>query len=131
MDRNAFEYSFKVLPQHIDQLNHVNNVVYVQWLQDAAQKHWNNYAPAELNNLILWVVKRHEIDYCSQAFLDDELVMKTWTGLYEGSRWDRHYELIRKSDGRKIIAAKSVWVLLDKKTFRPKKIEAGILAVLE
>jgi acyl-CoA thioester hydrolase len=130
MPNNKFEFDFTVLPAHIDRLNHVNNVVYVQWLQDAAEKHWNTYVTPELNNSILWVVKRHEIDYWSPAFLHDELIMKTWTGAYESTRWDRHYELTRKNDGKKIIAAKSVWVLLDKATLRPKKIEAEVLAVL-
>ncbi|HEX3025160.1 MAG TPA: thioesterase family protein [Chitinophagaceae bacterium] len=129
--KNIFEFSFTVLPQHLDALRHVNNVVYVQWMQDIATKHWTSFVSPELDEKILWVARRHEIDYLSQAFLNDELMMRTWTGDYNAASWDRHYELIRKSDNKKIISAKSVWVLLDKKTFKPKRIDNEILKVLK
>jgi len=128
--KNTFEYEFTVLPEHLDALQHVNNVVYVQWMQDIATKHWNSFVPAELNEKILWVARRHEIDYLSQSFLHDALLMKTWTGAYSAVSWDRHYEIIRKSDNKKIIAAKSVWVLLDRKSFKPRRIDEEVLNVL-
>ena len=129
--KNIFEFSFTVLPEHLDALQHVNNVVYVQWMQDIATKHWTSFVSPELDEKILWVARHHEIDYLSQAFLNDELVMRTWTGDYNAASWDRHYEIIRKADNKKIITAKSVWVLLDKKTFRPKRIDEEILQVLK
>lgn len=129
--KNIFEFSFTVLPEHLDALQHVNNVVYVQWMQDIATKHWTRFVSPELDEKILWVARRHEIDYLSQAFLNDELIMKTWTGDHSAVSWDRHYEIIRKADNRKIITAKSVWVLLDKKTFKPKRIDEEILNVLK
>ena len=128
--KNIFEFEFTVLPEHLDALQHVNNVVYVQWMQDAASKHWSTYVSSELNEKILWVARHHEIDYLSQSFLHDELLMKTWTGDYSGVSWDRHYEIIRKSDNKKIISAKSVWILLDKKTFKTKRIDEEVLNVL-
>ena len=128
--KNIFEFSFAVLPEHLDALQHVNNVVYVQWMQDIATKHWTSFASPELEKKILWVARRHEIDYLSQAFLNDELVMRTWTGDHAAVSWDRHYEIIRKADNKKIITAKSVWVLLDKKTFKPKRIDEEVLNVL-
>ena len=128
--KNTFEYQFTVLPEHLDALQHVNNVVYVQWMQDIASQHWATYASPELNEKILWVARRHEIDYLSQSFLNDSLLMTTWTGAYSGVTWDRHYEIIRKSDNKKIITAKSVWVLLDRKTFKPRRIDEEVLSVL-
>ena len=128
--KNIFEIELIVLPEHLDALQHVNNVVYVQWMQDIASKHWNSYSSAELNEKILWVARHHEIDYLAQSFLHDPLLMKTWTGDYSGVAWDRHYEIIRKSDNKKIISAKSVWILLDKKTFKPKRVDEEVLNVL-
>jgi len=128
--KNIFEIELIVLPEHLDALQHVNNVVYVQWMQDIASKHWNSYSSAELNEKVLWVARHHEIDYLAQSFLHDELLMKTWTGEYSGVTWDRHYEIIRKSDNKKIISAKSVWILLDKKTFKPKRVDEEVLNVL-
>ena len=128
--KNIFEIELIVLPEHLDALQHVNNVVYVQWMQDIASKHWNSYSSAELNEKVLWVARHHEIDYLAQSFLHDALLMKTWTGDYSGVAWDRHYEIIRKSDNKKIISAKSVWILLDKKTFKPKRVDEEVLNVL-
>ena len=127
---NSFEIKFSVLPEHLDALQHVNNVVYVQWMQDIASQHWNILASATLNEKIIWVARRHEIEYLAQAFRHDELIMKTWIGESSGITSNRHYEIIRKSDNRKIITAKSVWILLDKKTLRPKRIDEEVLSVL-
>ena len=125
----SFEYTFTVLPSHLDEQQHVNNVVYVQFMQGAAAKHWaanNNDAFKEEIN---WVVKRHEIDYHFPAFLNDSLLMRTWTGKLSAVTWERHYEIIRPADQKKIITAKSVWVLLNKQTGKPRRIDASIIRI--
>ena len=124
---HVFEYLLKVTEEHIDALQHVNNVVYVQFMQDVADKHWHSVALNELEKEVVWVVRRHEIDYLHQAVLGDELLIRTWTGEHTTVSWDRHYEIIRPSDQKKIITAKSVWVLLDKTTGRPRRIEESLL----
>lgn len=123
----VFEYLLKVTEEHIDELQHVNNVVYVQFMLDIADKHWHSVALNELEKQVIWVVRRHEIDYLYQAILGDELLIRTWTGEHTTVSWDRHYEIIRPSDQKKIITAKSVWVLLDKTTGRPRRIEESLL----
>lgn len=122
-----FEYLLKVTEEHIDELQHVNNVVYVQFMQDVADKHWHSVALNELEKQVIWVVRRHEIDYLHPAILGDELLIRTWTGEHTTVSWDRHYEIIRPADQKKIITAKSVWVLLDKTTGRPRRIEESLL----
>jgi acyl-CoA thioester hydrolase len=126
-----FEQTITVSLQHLDNLNHVNNVVYVQLMQDLAIEHWNHVAPASLNELIIWVVKRHEIDYHAQAMLGDILLLKTYTGQATAVTWDRHFEFIRQSDQKKIITAKSCWVLLDKLSGRPRRIDDTIRSVFD
>jgi acyl-CoA thioester hydrolase len=123
----VFEYLFAVTKDHIDDLQHVNNVVYVQFMQAVADKHWHSVALNELEKQVIWVVRRHEIDYLHQAVLGDELLIRTWTGEHTTVSWDRHYEIIRPADQKKIISAKSVWVLLDKTTGRPRRIEESLL----
>ena len=118
------------MPQHLDALKHVNNVVYLQWMQDAAAQHWNKFVPENLSNEIVWVAKQHTINYHAPAFLHEQLEMKTYTGDYTAASWDRHYALTRTSDNKTIITAKSVWVLLDKQTMKPRRIDETILAVL-
>lgn len=126
-----FEYTLTVLPEHLDELQHVNNVVYVQFMQDVAGKHWSHFVPKELEENVIWVVRRHEIDYLNQALSGDQLLIRTWTGEHSTVTWDRHYEIIRLPDQKKIITAKSVWVLLDKITGRPKRIDKQILALFD
>jgi acyl-CoA thioester hydrolase len=98
-------------------------------MQDVANKHWSFFVPKELNDGVIWVVRRHEIDYLNQALLGDELVIRTWTGEHTTVTWDRHYEMVRLSDQKKIISAKSIWVLLDKTTGRPKRIDDTVLSL--
>lgn len=69
-----FELEILVSAADIDELNHVNNVVYVQWVQDAAKAHWETKAPKEVLDKYIWMVLRHEIDYLSQALLGDQLL---------------------------------------------------------
>ena len=122
-----FEYEIAVLPEHLDSLGHVNNVVYVQFMQDIANKHWNSRPSSELHDHLLWVVRRHEIDYLASAFLNDTLLIRTWTGEHSAVTWNRHCEIIRVSDQKKIISSKSVWVLVDKPTWKPKRIDQQML----
>ena len=122
-----FEYEIVVLPEHLDQQLHVNNVVYVQFMQEIADRHWNSVPPLESEAKVAWVVRRHEIDYLNQAVLDDRLLIRTWTGEHSVVSWDRHCEIIRLTDQKKIISAKSTWVLVNKSTGRPTRINKKML----
>jgi len=123
LKNNHYKKTIIVLPKHLDDINHVNNVVYVQWMQDIAGEHWNSVASDKLKQDLLWMIKRHEIDYFNQAFLGDELVMETWTGDFTNVTWKRHYEIIRPADNKKIISASSVWIPFDRKTQRPRRVD--------
>jgi acyl-CoA thioester hydrolase len=127
--KSHFVITIKVSPVHLDFVNHVNNVVYVQWMQDIATMHWDALASNKLKNEILWMIKRHEIDYHNQAFLNDELRMETWTGEYTNVTWKGHYEITRPSDKKKIIAAASVWIPIDTATQRPRRIDEELLMI--
>lgn len=125
----VFQLTIPVLPIHIDAMNHVNNVVYLQWVQDAAAAHWNAKAPETLRQQFNWVVLRHEIDYKSPAFLHDEVVATTWVQDYEGVRSTRIVQLKRKSDGRLLAEAKTNWCLLNAITNRPTRVPEEIKQV--
>ena len=128
---NHYKKTIIVLPGHLDDINHVNNVVYVQWMQDIAGEHWNSVATDKLKQDLLWMIKRHEIDYFNQAFLGDELVMETWTGDFTNVTWKRHYEITRRADNKKIISASSVWVPFDRKTQRPRRVDEEMVRMFE
>ncbi|MCX7638405.1 MAG: acyl-CoA thioesterase [Cyclobacteriaceae bacterium] len=123
----VFEQLIRVEPQHIDGLQHVNNVVYVQWVQNIAEAHWNSLAPDEIKKRYAWVVLKHEIEYLSPAFLHDVLRARTWVAESAGARSVRKVEIYRQSDGRKMITASTTWCLLDAATGKPRRIETDIL----
>jgi acyl-CoA thioester hydrolase len=128
--KSKFSYQIKVKPDDIDMLGHVNNVVYVRWIQEVAGAHWHHAAPTELQNRCLWVVLRHEIDYKSPAFLEDDITGYTWVGDYQGAKFDRFVSLYRSGSELLLAAAKTTWCLLDAQTMRPKRIDEEVLGIL-
>ena len=124
----SYQDTFKVEKNAIDGLNHVNNVVYLQWVNDFSEKHWNLLAGKEIKEKYLWVVLRHELDYMNQAFLDDEITVLTWVGESSGVKSIRHVE-IYKGDVI-LLKARSTWCLLEMKSLRPTRIKEDILSLL-
>jgi len=80
MSSTPFEMIVSVSPGDIDEQNHVNNTVYLRWVQEVATGHWRAVASREARESIGWVVLRHEIDYKAPASLNDEIVLRTWVG---------------------------------------------------
>jgi acyl-CoA thioester hydrolase len=129
MTPKIFEYSYTVPPEDIDILNHVNNVVYLQYVQDAAIRHWTELTRENKFDAYLWVVGRHEIDYMRPALLGDVLQIKTWVGKTEGSSSVRHVEVFK--EGKIITRTLTTWRLLDAQTFRPVEIPQEIIKILD
>jgi acyl-CoA thioester hydrolase len=121
-----YEMPVRVGPADIDDLNHVNNIVYVRWVQDVAKAHWFCAAPPEDQAGLIWMVVRHEIDYLSPAVADDELILRTWIGAAAGLRFDRHTEILRAADRKVLAKAKTVWVPIDPATGRPKRVSERV-----
>lgn len=126
---NVYQIDRKVENSHIDNLGHVNNVVYLQWVQDIANMHWNALKEGFDTSEFVWVVLRHEIDYSGQALLNDELIVKTWVGQTEGIKSVRHVQIEKM--GKPIVKVKTVWCLVDSKSMRPKRITGDILTILQ
>src|SRR5258708_20913131 len=80
MSSAPFEMTISVMPEDIDEQNHVNNTVYLRWVQEVATAHWQAIASSEAQEDIGWVVLRHEIDYKTPACLRDYVVLRTWFG---------------------------------------------------
>lgn len=119
---DIFEVPLTVRPQDIDTLGHVNNIVYLQWVQEAATAHWNAAATEEQKADYVWVVVRHEIDYLRPAKLGDDLMARTHVGVAAGAKFDRHVEIWRVTENMLLARARSVWVALDPRTGRPRRV---------
>jgi acyl-CoA thioester hydrolase len=124
--RVTFNHPIAVVPEDIDEMGHVNNVVYLRWVQDVAEAHWKNSAPEELRAKYAWVVMRHEIDYLNPAVLNDVLIGTTWVDLPDGARSTRHVEIFNQTTGKLSAKAKTTWCLLSAATMRPKRVEKDI-----
>jgi len=120
----TYEYSLLVTKEDIDALNHVNNVVYLKWINKVSILHWNSLSNEEINKKYIWVASRHEIDYLKPAFLDEKITIKTWIDTLEGVKSIRKVEIYRKE----ILLAKSktTWILLDAKTQKIARIPKEI-----
>ena len=117
-----------VLPSDIDEQNHVNNTVYLRWVQDVATAHWRALASAEAQAAIGWVVLRHEIDYKTPATLDDEIVLRTWVGKATRLTFERFTEIRRKSDRQLLSQARTLWCPIDMQNGRPMRVSAEVRA---
>jgi acyl-CoA thioester hydrolase len=116
-----FEQTFTVKPSDIDRQGHVNNVRYVQWIQDVAVAHWQRAASVEQLASVAWVVLRHEIDYLRPAFENEDLTARTWVGAMKGARCERLTE-IRRGE-QLLVQAKSIWCALNANTLRPRRVD--------
>lgn len=117
-----FSHSFTVSVRDIDAQNHVNNVAYVRWIQDAAVAHWFSVTDEETREKLTWIVTRHEIDYKKPAFENEEIVVTTWVGMPTRVSWERFTEIKRGAD--LLVKARSVWCLIDRAAAKPTRITA-------
>ena len=122
----------------IDRQNHVNNIVYLRWVQEVATAHWEAAAPATARDAIGWVALRHEIDYKTPASLGDEIVLRTWVGKATRITFERFTE-IRKltadlrplasgiAGGQSLLAkARTLWVPINPETGKPTRVPAEV-----
>ena len=115
-----------VQPADIDEQNHVNNTVYLRWVQDVATAHWKSLAGAEAQTAIGWVVLRHEIDYRSPASLEDEILLRTWVGKASRLKFERFTEIHRKIDNRLLAQGRTLWVPIDVRTGKPTRVSSDV-----
>lgn len=127
---SSFSHLIKVVRSDIDELGHVNNVVYVRYVQEVAAAHWNVVADDALREKYLWVVLRHEIDYKNPAFLNEVIEATTWVGEHQGARFERFVKLVSETSGKVLVEAKTAWCMLDGKSMKPVRIQDDVLKVL-
>jgi acyl-CoA thioester hydrolase len=122
-----FEIEIEISPVDIDQLGHVNNVVYLRWVQDAAVAHWVAVATEEERRHLAWVVVKHEIEYKRPAFEHDGIVARTWVGGVSRRAFERHSELLRRSDRKLLAQALTLWCPIDPETKKPVDVAPDVL----
>jgi len=120
-DRQTFHLDFTPTASDIDENGHVNNVVYLGWMQDLATGHWAARLPIEEQSKWAWVALRHELDYRRALLPHEAATAVTWIGERRGPRMDRYYR-IDGPDGEMCAQGKSEWCLIDAVTRRPVRV---------
>ena len=128
MNNATFETTLTAGPEHIDELGHVNNAVWVQWIQQVAVAHWDLVADAAQKNAYYWVVVRHEVDYLRAAHEGDRVTARTWIGdAPRGARSERFVEFTGP-DGKICVRSKTQWAIIDKALGKPIRVPAEVIA---
>ena len=128
MAKPVFEMAFIAGPEHIDELGHVNNAVWVQWIQQVAVAHWEAVAPPAHKNAYFWVVVRHEVDYLRPAHEGDAITARTWVAdAPQGARFDRFMEFTGP-DGKACVRSRTQWAIIDRASGRPIRVPADVVA---
>lgn len=123
-----FTLTLTALPEHIDELGHVNNAVWVQWIQEVATAHWYAVADPDYRDAFIWVVTRHEIDYLRPALEGQTIEGQTWVAdAPKGARFDRFMEFTGP-DGKICVRAKTGWAMLDRASGKPQRIRPEYVA---
>mgnify|MGYP000103129096 CR=1 FL=1 len=123
------EKTITVAADDLDELAHVNNVRYLQWIQDISKEHWQILVSSEIQKNMVWVVMRHEIDYKNAAILHDELRIKTHIVSSRGATSIRAVEIVNTKTNTTIVRSRTQWCLLNSATFKPMRIPNNIIAI--
>lgn len=118
---SVFRYEFVVPQSVIDGNGHVNNVVFVQWMQDVATRHFDSTGCADVMTSVgaIWVVRSHTVEYSAPAFVGDRIQAITWVASFGRVRTLRRYEFVRVSDGRVLVRGETDWVFVSAGSGRP------------
>jgi acyl-CoA thioester hydrolase len=116
-------------PDVIDELDHVSNIAYLRWVQEAAKAHsaavgWDSAAYFAIGSV--FVVRRHEIEYLAPVREGERVRVSTWIQSWTAVTSERHTHIDRAGDGAPVVRAKTLWAMIDFATGRPRRVPAEI-----
>ena len=121
-----FEIQKQVSQADLDDLNHVNNMRYIEWVLEISELHWKTKTSANIRNQFGWVVLEHHIYYKRATKLGEELQLKTWIADYKGVKCKRKTQIFN-AEKQLIIEAKTLWCYIDLQKQRPARITEAIV----
>lgn len=128
MSSPSFSMRFTALPEHIDIYDHVNNAVWVRWMEEVATAHWDQIAPPEHREAYAWLVTRHEIDYRGNIREGEQCEATTEIGKApSGARFERR-TTFRNLDGKLLVSAVTSWAMIDRTTGRLTRVPRDVAA---
>ncbi len=130
----VFEFHRPVRPEDIDLLGHVNNLVYLKWMQSAAVAHSDTQGwPTERYQSLCagWVVRSHQIEYLQPAFADHGIIVRTWVADMKKISSLRRYQILRDRDGAVLATGATNWAFIDFATGRLMRIPTEVAGAFE
>jgi len=126
----TYSKSFTVSKESVDENGHVNNVAYVQWMQNIAVEHYTAIGGIEAQGKeATWVIREHKVEYFLPAFEGEEIEIRTWVENVRRVRSLRKYEFVRKADNKILVKGETDWVFVDVKTGSPRAVPKDVIAV--
>ena len=124
-----FEITLTVEEEHLDFNDHVNNLIYMRWALDVSRAHWLAEIDETIDEKYFWMVRSHHVEYKKQAFLDDEIIVKTYVEGYRGPFSDRIVKIYR--DEELLVEVKSNWCLIDRESQKLKRVPEEIQSLFK
>lgn len=122
-----YEQVLQVKPEDLDEINHVNNVRYIEWVNNVAKSHWSKLATQNMLKDYFWVLINHNIAYKSQAVLNDNILLKTFVKSSEGVTSTRVVEIYNNDNQKLLATSETKWCFMDAKTKKPARITSEII----
>lgn len=126
-----FEQTIEVAANEIDSLNHVNNVVYVQWVQHIAELHWNKESSEDQKRNYYWVMVQHLIKYKGAALMNDQIYLKTFIKESKGVKSIRIVEIYNAKSKKLLAVSETQWCLISRNTNKPTRITAELESLFQ
>ncbi|MDU8886887.1 acyl-CoA thioesterase [Yeosuana sp. MJ-SS3] len=123
----VYENFITVSDSDLDSLNHVNNVRYVQWVNDIAKEHWQKNATPNMLKDHFWVMINHCIEYKSSALLNDQVKLKTFVIKSEGVTSTRVVEMYNEKNEKLIARSETNWCFMNSQTKKPTRITQEVI----
>lgn len=117
----------QVSEEDLDELEHVNNIRYIEWIQTISREHWLLVTENRHKNELLWVVRKHDITYYSSAKLKDELSITTFIEGFKGPISTRIVEIKNNNTGDLVVKSITDWCLIDSGNMKPKRIPESLV----
>ena len=121
-----YRHAIGILPDDIDHMGHVNNSVYLKWVQEAVIRYWEKVAPSDAVTKHLWVALKHEISYRRPTFLDDIVVADVVADQVQGAK--AFFTTVIKRGEVVLVEVNSIWCCLDSASLRPARLAKDIVS---
>ncbi len=123
---SVYKKTITVQKSDLDELQHVNNIRYLEWVQEISKEHWQSKVDQSIQEQLIWVVRNHNITYYESALLGDSVTITTKIKAWKGPISIREVEMKNNKTGNLLVMATTEWCALNPKTLKPIKVSTDV-----